>query len=129
MKKRVLLVDDEESFTRLLKLNLERTGNYEVRVENWGGDALKAAKEFDPDVVLLDIIMPQMFGGDVASQFKRDPTLKDTPIVFLSATVKKPRVAEHNGIIAGYPFIAKPAALEEVIEGIEKYARKRHEQS
>ena len=125
MKTRVLLVDDEESFTRLLKLNLERTGQYEVRVENWGGAAAEAARQFKPDVVLLDVIMPQMFGGDVANQFKADPELKDYPIVFLSASVKPSRVAEHDGVIGGYPFIAKPASLEAVIAGIEKYARKR----
>jgi CheY-like chemotaxis protein len=84
-KKRVLLVDDEKSFTNLLKLNLEDTGNYEVRVENWAEDALKAAREFKPDIVLLDIIMPRMPGGNVAMQLKEDPALKDTPVIFLTA--------------------------------------------
>jgi CheY-like chemotaxis protein len=108
----------------LLKLNLERTGTYEVRVENWGGAAAKAAREFNPQVVLLDVIMPQMFGGDVATQFKDDPELKHIPIVFLSASVKPQRVKEHDGVICGYPFIAKPASIDSVIEGIEKYALK-----
>ncbi|MEI7731208.1 MAG: response regulator [Verrucomicrobiota bacterium] len=125
MKKRVLLVDDEEGFTRLLKLNLERTGQYEVRVENWGGAAAPTAKEFKPDILLLDVIMPQMFGGDVATQFKADPELQHVPIVFLSASVKRQRVEEHEGVIGGYPFIAKPAPLETVIESIEKFALKR----
>jgi CheY-like chemotaxis protein len=124
MKKRILLVDDEESFTRLLKLNLERTGNYEVRVENWAGAAVTAAREFKPDLVLLDVIMPQMFGGDVASQFQADPELKAVPIIFLSASVKKQRVEEHEGVIGGFPFIAKPASLETVIAGIEKYVKR-----
>jgi len=123
MKKRVLLVDDEESFTRILKLNLERTGQYEVRTENWGGAAATAAREFKPHILLLDIIMPQMFGGDVAAQFKNDPELRHIPIVFLSAVVKPTRVKEHDGIIGGYPIIAKPASLDAVIEGIEKHTR------
>jgi CheY-like chemotaxis protein len=80
-KKRILLVDDEKSFTNLLKLNLEDTGNYEVRVENWAEDALPAAQQFKPDLVLLDIIMPRLPGGNVAAQIKEDPALKDTPIV------------------------------------------------
>lgn len=124
MKKRILLVDDEESFTRLLKLNLERTGNYEVRVENWAAGALAAAKDFKPDLVLLDVIMPQMFGGDVASQIQADSELISTPIVFLSASVKKQRVEEHEGVISGFPFIAKPASLECVIETIEKHLKR-----
>ena len=52
-KKRVLLVDDEKSFTNLLKLNLEDTSEYEVRVENWAEDALAAARDFKPDIVRL----------------------------------------------------------------------------
>jgi CheY-like chemotaxis protein len=124
MKTRVLLVDDEESLTRLLKLNLERTGKYEVRVENWGGGAAAAAREFKPHIVLLDIIMPQMFGGDVADKFKSDPELEKIPIVFLSAAVKKVRVEEHGGVIGGYPFIPKPASTDIVIEAIEQYAAK-----
>src|SRR5947209_5958978 len=123
-KKRILLVDDEKSFTTLLKLNLEETGDYDVRVENWPEDALNAAKEFKPDLVLLDIIMPRMPGGNVAAQLTDDPELKDTPIVFLTAAVRKDRVDENEGIICERPCLTKPATVESVINTIEKYARK-----
>ena len=123
-KKRILLVDDEKSFTTLLKLNLEETGNYDVRVENWPEDAFNAAKEFKPDLVLLDIIMPRMPGGNVAAQLTEDPDLKDTPIVFLTAAVRKDRVEENEGIICERPCLAKPATVEMVVNTIEKYARK-----
>ncbi len=122
-KKRILLVDDEKSFTNLLKLNLEETSAYEVRVENWAEDACAAAREFKPDLVLLDIIMPRMPGGNVAAQIKKDPQLKDTPIVFLTAAVRPDQVEEHEGIICDFPCLAKPASVEKVIEMIEKYAR------
>ena len=123
-KKRILLVDDEKSFTNLLKLNLEETGNYEVRVENWAEDAINAAKEFKPDLILLDIIMPRMPGGNVAAQIKEEPALKNTPIVFLTAAVRKHQVEENDGIICDLPCLAKPASVEAVIEMIEKHARK-----
>ncbi len=123
-KKRILLVDDEKSFTSLLKINLEETGNYDVRVENWAEDAFAAAKEFKPDLVLLDIIMPRMPGGNVAAQIKADPELAETPIVFFTAAVRKHQVEENEGIICDHPCIAKPASLEVVIEMIEKHARK-----
>ena len=123
-KKRILLVDDEKSFTNLLKLNLEETGQYEVRVENWAEDAFVAAKEFKPDLVLLDIIMPRMPGGNVAAQIKEDPALKDTPIVFLTAAVRKQQVEQNEGIICDFPCLAKPATVEMVIDTIEKHARK-----
>jgi len=123
-KKRILVVDDEKSFTSLLKLNLEETGHYDVRVENWPEDALAAAKEFKPDLVLLDIIMPRLPGGNVAAQIKNDPHLKQTPIVFLTAAVRKHQVEENDGIICDFPCLAKPATVETIIEMIEKHARK-----
>lgn len=124
MKKRVLLVDDEKSFTNLLKLNLEDTGNYEVRVENWPEDAVGAARDFKPDIILLDIIMPRLPGGNVAALIKEDPGLKNTPIVFLTAAVRKHQVEENDGIICDHPCLAKPATVEMVIDMIEKHARK-----
>jgi len=124
MKKKVLLVDDEKSFTTLLKMNLEQTGRYEVRAENWGEDAMPAAKEFKPDIMLLDIIMPRMPGGNVVAQFQADPELKDLPIVFLTAAIQRSTVAENDGIICDHPCIAKPANLDEIIEMIEKHSVK-----
>jgi CheY-like chemotaxis protein len=123
-KKRILIVDDEKSLTNLLKLNLEETGQYEVRVENWPEDAIQAAREFKPDLVLLDIIMPRLPGGNVAAQIDSDPQLMGTPIVFLTAAVRKHQVEENEGIISGRPCLAKPATMDEVIAMVEKYAKK-----
>ena len=122
-KKRILLVDDEKSLTTLLKLNLEETGRFDVRVENWPEDAVAAAREFRPDLVLLDIIMPRLPGGDVAAMMKADPALKNTPIVFLTAAVRKSQVEDHDGIICDHPCLAKPATAEEVIAMIDKHVR------
>jgi len=60
---RILLIDDEKSFTQMLKLNLEMSGLYEVREENRGVHALAAAREFAPDLVFLDIMMPDVALG------------------------------------------------------------------
>ena len=56
-KKRILLVDDEESITRSLKLFLDGTGQYEVRTENRGSLAVQVAREFRPDLIVLDLVM------------------------------------------------------------------------
>lgn len=120
-KKRILLVDDEKSFTNLLKLNLEETGAFEVRVENWAEDALAAAQAFKPDLIFLDIIMPRLPGGDVAAQIKADPALRHTPIVFLTAAVRKHQVEENDGIICDLPCLAKPVTVEAVIDAIRKH--------
>ena len=119
-KKRILLVDDEVTFTRLAKLNLEQAANYEVRVENWADRALNAAREFRPDLVLLDLIMPRMIGSDVALHLRNDASLHTTPIVFLSAVGGKKRPHERNPF-EGFPHIAKPASVEDLIDGIERH--------
>jgi DNA-binding response OmpR family regulator len=114
-------VDDEAGFTRLLKLNLEQTEDYEVQVENGAQGALKAAREFQPDLILLDMVMPDLFGGDLAAQLRADAQVNRTPVLFLSAAVGKKRVQEHHGQIGGYPIIAKPASLDEIVTGIERH--------
>src|SRR5687768_9940814 len=91
VKKKILVVDDEASITRLLKLNLEK-GAYVVRTENEGTKALAAAKDFKPDLILLDVMMPDIDGGDVAAIIQADPLLCAVPIVFLTAAVKKEEV-------------------------------------
>jgi len=123
-KKRILLVDDEPDVTQLLKLCLEKTGAYEVREENRGERALVTARAFKPDLILLDVMMPAMDGGQVAAQLKADEKLKNTPVVFLSAVVAKEEAQKQQGMIGGHPFIAKPASPEEVTTAIEKYLSK-----
>jgi CheY-like chemotaxis protein len=120
-KKRILVIDDEPGFTRMLRLNLEQTGRYDVRVVNEPEEALPAAREFKPDLVLLDVFMPRMSGGDVAAQLRQEPDSQGRTIIFFTAAVQKTRVQEHHGVIQGDPFIAKPASFEEVIATIEKY--------
>jgi CheY-like chemotaxis protein len=119
-KKRILVADDETSITRLLKLNLERTGNYEVREENLGARVFEAAQEFKPDLILLDVMMPDMDGGDVAASLKQDPALRKTPVVFLTAAVKKEELGAPEGKIGGRMYIAKPLNVKGVIGVIEK---------
>jgi CheY-like chemotaxis protein len=113
-KARILYVDDEIGAARLLKVNLEATGRYEVQVQNWPEDALATAREFKPDLILLDIIMPRMPGGNVVEVFEHDPELKNVPIVFFTAAVWRERVQEHDGIICDHPCLAKPAQLNEI---------------
>jgi hypothetical protein len=80
-KKRILLVDDEQSLTTLLKLNLEEFGDYEVRVENWPEDALTAAREFKPDLCCW-ILSCRAARGNVAAQIDAGiRSSKGTPIV------------------------------------------------
>jgi CheY-like chemotaxis protein len=110
-KKRLLIVDDESGFTRLLKLTLEKSGGYIVREENDGTNAWLTARDFRPDIILLDIVMPKIDGGDVAQQIRSDPMLAHVPIVFLTAIVSR---KETKTEIGGFPFLSKPVSLEAI---------------
>ncbi len=123
-KKRILIIDDEAGFARMVKLNLEKTGAFEVRVENKATCAVPAAREFKPDLILLDVIMPTMDGGDVANQIKRDRNLKETPIIFLTATVSKREAGDVGLNSGGELFLAKPISVEALIACIHDHTRK-----
>jgi DNA-binding response OmpR family regulator len=123
-KKRILLIDDEPDFTNLLKLFLEKTGDYDVKEENRGEHALAAARAFRPDLILLDVMMPDTDGGQVAARLMADAKLKDTPVVFLTAVVAEEEAKRRQGRIGGRPFIAKPAGPEEILSSIEEHLPK-----
>ncbi|MGD0017538.1 MAG: response regulator [Verrucomicrobiia bacterium] len=123
-KKKILVVDDEGAMTRMLKRNLEATNRYDVRTENSSADALAAAREFLPDLILLDVIMPGLDGGGVAAKMREDQRLSKTPIVFLSAIVKKEETQATGGNIGGLTFLAKPVKLDDLVDCIEKHLGK-----
>jgi CheY-like chemotaxis protein len=116
-KTKILLVDDEESFTKLTQLTLT---DYDICVENNSTRALERARVFKPDLILLDVMMPNLDGGDVAAQMRADPDLKEVPIVFLTALVTQKESARRP-VMGGYPFIAKPVTPEKLAENIEKF--------
>ena len=123
-KKKILIIDDEVSFARMVKMNLEKTDGFEVRTENRATNAVSAAREFRPDLILLDVIMPGMDGGDVANKIKRDHNLKGTPIVFLTATVSKHEAGDVGLNSGGELFLAKPISVEALIQCINEHVRK-----
>jgi two-component system, OmpR family, response regulator len=118
-KKRILVVDDDVRATRMLKVGLERTGVFEVREVNQGAEALTAAREFRPDMVLLDVCIPDVAGSEIAFQIKNHADLRGTPIVFLTCIVSEQELAEKRGVIGGHRYIAKPTRLEQVIAYLE----------
>jgi DNA-binding response OmpR family regulator len=116
---RILLIDDEPSFTRMLKMNLERRG-YEVMVENDGRNAYAVAQQFKPDFIFLDVIMPDVDGGEAASQIRGDASLEAVPIVFLTAGVSRETTQARKNVIGGEIYLAKPASVDEVVRCVER---------
>jgi|SRR5208283_867850 len=91
-KKKILLVDDETSFCTLLKLNIEKRGPYEVLTTSDPHAVLKLAKENQPDLILLDILMPEMDGMTVAVGLRGNKETEDIPIAFLTALADEEEV-------------------------------------
>jgi putative two-component system response regulator len=119
-RRRILIVDDDANSTHLVKILLERSGPYVVLEENDPTKADQTAHNFKPDVILLDIIMPKMDGGELALQIEADRELHDTPIIFLTALVTHGE-AKSGLQIQGHPLVAKPISIPELIDAIEKH--------
>lgn len=122
-KKKVLIIDDDQDLTKVLKKSLEKTGRYEIKTENQGNHALAAVKSFMPDLILLDIMMPQLSGGEIGGQIKEDPVLKGIPFLFMTAAVTKEELGKECRNIGGHPFIAKPIKTDELIRHIERHIK------
>jgi CheY-like chemotaxis protein len=120
-KKRILVIDDEASVTRGIRLSLEALGTYEVRAENHALEAIHTARDFRPDLILLDVMMPEMDGGGVAAQLQQDPLLKNIPVVFLTAIVSNEETQERETNIGGQNYLAKPVDLSELTRCIEQH--------
>jgi len=125
-KKRILIIDDESGFTEMVKLNLEATGQYLVRAENNGVRAVDVALEYQPDLILLDIIMPGTDGTDICWSLREHEQLHHVPIIFLTATIRKNEVQDRPDDIGGYAFLAKPATIEELTKCIETHLNMNH---
>jgi adenylate cyclase len=116
----ILIVDNNRDFTYSVKVALERTGHYSVWEENKPARAHQTAQRVKPDLILLDIAMPETDGGEVAARIESDPTLHRTPVVFLTALVTKAEA--RSGLqIHGHPFLAKPISIPDLVAGIERY--------
>ena len=118
-KRRVLIVDDDPDSTHLVKILLEKTGNYVVLEENDADQAHQSARNFRPHAILLDIMMPKTDGSEVAAQIEADPELCGTPIIFLTALITEPET--RAGLrIEGHRSLAKPINIPRLIDQIEE---------
>ncbi len=108
MVPRILIVDDERDFVELVEFRLAGLG-YELIVANDGVQALSQARQFKPDLILLDILLPDLDGLSVCEILRRQPSTKKIPIIFMSALsgdITKRTVAMH-----AEDFFIKPLDL------------------
>lgn len=118
-KRKVMIVDDEEDFLKITKINLEKAGKYEVKTILDVADIVSQVKLFNPDIILLDILMPKMDGAEVFKLLNDDPVGRQIPIITLTALdTDKDRQMMHKLGVAD--FLVKPIEKDELIAKIEK---------
>ncbi len=116
--KKILVVDDEEDVQVYLG-NILKRHNYNVIVSADGRNGLDLAKKELPDLIVLDVMLPDIEGGDVASKLSEDPITRNIPVIFLTALIRKQE--EEKMMKTGNRYIlAKPAMKEEILALINK---------
>ncbi len=127
MKKKILMIDDEADFCYFTKKNLERTNEFDVVIETNALKAVKVAIKEQPDLILLDIIMSELDGSEVAFQLVNDIRTKDIPVVFLTCLAAEKDFSGYEGkkLIGGRRFIPKPCQTEELVKIIKEVLEKK----
>jgi len=117
MRKKVLIADDEANIVTALEYLLHRSG-YEVRVAATGEEALREVESFGPDLVLLDVMMPQISGYDVCQRIRERAEWSDIKIIMLSARGREAEVSKGLSLGADL-YITKPFSNAELVSRID----------
>lgn len=124
-KPRILIIDDDVSLTMAMKINLEASQRYEVRVVNEALKAISEARDFLPNLILLDVVMPDLDGGDVSALLQADPDLAEIPVVMVTALVSNDETGQDASLNqAGQTMVAKPIRFDKLVEVIEDHLAK-----
>jgi len=115
MESRILLVDDENDFIELLQYKLAGRG-YELIVANDGVHALSQARQMKPNLILLDILLPDLDGLSVCEILRRQPSTKNIPIIFMSALSSD--VTKRTVAMQADDFFTKPLDLPRLVQRI-----------
>ncbi|MDZ4656556.1 MAG: response regulator [Bythopirellula sp.] len=116
-RRKVLVVDDDEDLVELIVDALERDGRFDIRSVNNGFGAGMLIKEFRPDMVVLDVMLPDINGKEVCTLVRSEKTMDDVKIICISGMVEQARIQELRDAGAN-DFMKKPFDVEELINRI-----------
>ena len=116
---KILVVDDDDSFRAFLEELLGRTG-YEVVSAPNGTRGIECAGQELPDLIILDVMMPDMSGGMTAHQLSENIATKDIPIIFLTSIISEEQEMMVDNKDGSYQFLAKPIRAERLLEEVDK---------
>ena len=117
----MLLVDDDEDFGKLVAINLEATGKYEVCIVTRTSGDFHEVYDAMPDVILLDVVIGDVDGFRFVQDIKLNDDLKHIPIIFVTALVKSDEVKEIESFFGKIPYLIKPVTTEQLMREIDKY--------
>jgi DNA-binding response OmpR family regulator len=115
--KKILVVDDEKDVLLMLEKRLTAEG-YSVITTTKSTNAIALAKSQHPDIIILDIVMPGMDGGEVAAKLREHPLTRSIPVIFLTALLSKTEEYQENRMIGSNITFAKPFDTEELLARI-----------
>lgn len=116
-KRKALVVDDDQDLVELMTDVLETDGRFEVRAVNNGFDAGMMVKEYKPDVIVLDVMLPDINGKEVCQRVRSDPAMDDVKIICISGMVEADRIDDLKAAGAN-DFLQKPFEMETVLERV-----------
>jgi len=116
---KILIVDDEKDVLLMLGKRLASQGYTVITADN-GRDAVTLAKAKLPDLIILDVLIPDMDGGEIAEKLKDDPGTKNIPVIFLTALLSRTEEYQGNHIVAGNITFAKPVDTVKLLAQIKK---------
>ena len=117
--KKILIVDDEKDVLFILEKELAARGYSIITADN-GNDALNLAKSEYPDLIILDLLMPDMNGWVIDAKLKGDLKTKDIPVIFLTCLLQKKEGEEQGRAISDQAFVAKPYGIEGLSAQVER---------
>ena len=123
-KKKILVIDDEPDFAAIVQSNLKKEG-FEVEVAYDGVEGLEKVKQNPPDVIVLDVMMPEKDGYEVCSELKNDEKYENIPIIMLTAVadhVGSTRYSHADGMsMEADDYLPKPASAEQITESVKSF--------
>ncbi len=114
-KRRILIVDDDEELVELIFDVLERDGRFEVRTANNGFDAGMMVKDYRPDLIVLDVMLPDINGKEVCQRVRNDSSMDDVRIICISGMVEEDKIGELKAAGAN-DFMHKPFEVEKLVD-------------
>ncbi len=116
-KKKLLIVDDEQDLVDLMADAFARDGRFDIRTANNGFDAGMQVKEFRPDLVVLDVMLPDINGKEVCQRVRSDNTLDSVKIICISGMIEQDKVGDLRAAGAD-DFVQKPFTVDRLIERV-----------